>query len=100
MTCSDNLPVCGGAPATGECGASPALGPNDGKFFPLGVTGRIELAFLCSEIVETGSLSEAVSPDFKIWATVPPGAMAVVEVSRNGTDYVQLDFLDSSDKSF
>src|SRR6185369_12752928 len=99
-SCIDGLPACGSSPQSGRCAGNPALGPNDGTTYELKATGRIELGFLCSAIVETGSPSAGESPDFKIFATVPGGARAVVEVSKNGTDYVQLDYLDTNDKTF
>jgi hypothetical protein len=101
MACVDSAASCGtGAQAMGACGDNAALGPNDGKLFDLGTGGRIELAFLCSAILETGSRIGAESPDFKIWSTLASNAKAVVEVSFDGSSYQQLDYLATSNQSF
>ncbi|HJZ89017.1 MAG TPA: hypothetical protein VKN99_27790 [Polyangia bacterium] len=93
-TCVDALPPCGAAPA-GSCASNPALGPNDGRTFDLGMGGRIELGFRCAEVVERGS-----PDDFKIWATVAMGARAVVEVSWDGSLYQVVGTLDRPDETF
>jgi hypothetical protein len=98
-SCLDSLPGCGGAAQGGTCAANPAVGPNDGMTFDLGMSGRIELGFLCSAIVEHGG-GAAPSPDFKIWSTVMNGGRATVEVSKDGTKYESVDFLTSSDQTF
>jgi hypothetical protein len=91
VSCLDGLPVCGTMPKQGgPCASNPILGPNDGNAFMLDNLGRIEVGFLCSFILDGG---------IKIWSTVPPGKQAVIEVSKNGSEYVQLDILDTSDKT-
>jgi hypothetical protein len=99
MSCVDGLPTCGSGPQTGSCAMNPAVGPNDGVYYDLGAQGRIELALLCGAIVEHGG-GATESADFKIWSKVAASANAVVEVSRDGSIYVQLDYLNSDNKTF
>src|SRR5690606_31290911 len=83
QVCGEGLPVCdAGDPA--PCGPAEVLGPPDSATFVLEAGGRIDLGFRCSPVVERG---EQGSPDLKIWAQVPAGGGAVVEVSTDGATY-------------
>jgi len=102
VTCTEGLAACG-EPAGGACAGDAgqaAVGPNDAMRFDLGAGGRIELAFRCGLILETGGAGGTISPDFKVWATVAAGASAVVEVSFDGSRYRQLAWLDEADETF
>ncbi len=95
--CNGGSPSCLVLPET-SCDAKLALGTNDGQRWDLGANGTLEVAFLCGFIMEHGG--DAVTPDFKIWATVTDGSRAIVEVGPDPSHYQRLDFLDESDKSF
>ncbi len=100
-TCTDSLPICeAGVVSTGTCPANAALGPMDGAFHTLPPGGRLEVAFRCGAILEHPSTNGTATFDFKIWATVPEGAIAQVELSVDGSAYVSYFTLDQSDKSF
>jgi hypothetical protein len=87
LACADAEPSCGAVDAV--------LGPNDGVTYPLGVGGQIVIAFRCSFIVSHGD-----QLDFKIWSTVPAGSTAAVEVSADGSQYLAIDSLATSDQTF
>ncbi len=93
-TCSTTLPACGDA-ETGPCYPHPALGPNDGMVFTLGANDLLEVAFRCGFVEHTGS-----GADFKIWATVPDGAAATVDVSYDGSSYSTLGGFFNSNPTF
>ena len=100
-TCTDVLPECeAGVVSTGTCPANAALGPMDGAFHALPRGGRLEVAFRCGAILEHPSTNGTAPMDFKIWATVPEGAIAQVELSVDGSTYVSYFTLDQSNKSF
>src|SRR5262245_18879817 len=63
-TAGAGLPPCGMPSAA--CGAEAALGPADGKSFPVGAGGTLLLALRCSYVVDHGG-----PPDLTIWASVP-----------------------------
>ena len=94
QVCSDGLPPCDGQPVP-ACGPSQVLGAPDGTSYPLEAGGNIELGFHCAPAVERGGTD---SPDVKIWADVPEGASAVVEVSDDGSNYVTWVELTQSDQ--
>jgi hypothetical protein len=96
--CLDTVPTCG-TPRTGPCANNPAVGPNDGMTYDLGMLGRIELGFVCSAIVERGG-GMMESSDFKIWSTLASGAKAIVEVSKDGSQYITVAYLEMSDQTF
>jgi len=98
-TCDPKL-GCNGQPDFGTCPAIPVLGINDGVTYTLGMNDRLELSFRCSSINEQGSPDGTPSPDFKIWATVPQGSSAVVEVSFDGENYTSLFFLSLNNQEF
>jgi hypothetical protein len=88
-SCLTSLPQCGDLPP--PCGPNAVLGANDGNAFTLGANDKIELGFRCNVINVDG---------IEVWAQVPAGASAVVEVSQDGTSYKSIGVLDSSNKSF
>jgi hypothetical protein len=95
VSCTGMLGACGDVPPPCQP-ARPALGPTDGKTYPLGAGDRIELALRCGLVYEHGD----ATADFKIWANVPAGASAVVEVSLDGSFYAVIDSLTTSDQAF
>jgi hypothetical protein len=84
--CSDALPACGLEVPDGgaTCGPPEVLGAPDGLTFTIDADGSIDLGFRCGAIVEQGGIG---SKDVRIWATVPDGKIAVVEVSDDGVTY-------------
>lgn len=92
-TCADVLPDCEAAPPT--CGPSEALGPPDGDAAILEPGDSLRLGFRCSSIRERGGFG---TPDLRLWATLAPGAHAVVEVSVDGSEFVVLDELREDDQ--
>jgi hypothetical protein len=99
-SCIDDLPECSTDLVTGDCSANPILGPMDGASFSLNADDRIEVAFRCQPVVEKGSSDGMPSNELTIWATVPDGASAEVSVSFDGSSYLFLSTLDTSNKSF
>lgn len=95
--CTESLPACSDAPAA--CGPQDVLGAPDATAYVLPANGRIEVAFRCSQITEKGASGDEVSYDFQILATVD-GGEAVVEVSFDGSDYVTVQPLTSTDQTF
>jgi hypothetical protein len=96
-SCGETIPECG-TPAT--CGPIQVLGANDTQTYSLAAQGSIELAFLCDTILENVSNDGSETVDFRIWATVPSGASAVVEVSHHGSTNVSLDTQTATDQGF
>jgi len=88
-SCLTSLPQCGDLPPS--CGPNAVLGANDGTTFSLGANDKMELGFRCNVINVDG---------IEVWAQVPAGAAAVVEVSQDGSEYKSIGVLDSSNKSF
>jgi hypothetical protein len=84
-------------PDLGACPAAAVLGAPDQRTFSLEPKEVLEVALLCSSIVEHGG---ADSSEFRIWAEVPDGASAVVEVSQEGSYYQAIGKLTRSDQSF
>lgn len=96
-TCAETVPVCDGSAPLEPCGQDAVLGPADGVFGALEAGGQLEVAFRCGSVLETGGVD---SPDFSIAATVPAGSSALVQVSVEGVDYVDLAGLDSTVQQF
>ncbi len=95
--CTETLPACSDAPA--DCGPLDVLGAPDATAYVLPAYGRIEVAFRCSQITEKGASGDEVSYDFQILATVD-GGEAVVEVSLDGSSYVTVQPLTTTDQTF
>lgn len=94
--CTTELPACD--ETASDCGPTEVLGAPDGVSYTLPESGRLEVAFRCSSITETGG--EGVTPELEILSTVPEGSSAVVEVSFDGNTYSTLFNLDTSDQQF
>jgi hypothetical protein len=90
-SCSNAVPACG-EPAT--CGPAELLGPPDQTTYSLMPGQLVEVALLCSHVLERGGDGSA---DLKIWATFEAGASATVEVTFDGTDWYDLGEVTTSD---
>ena len=94
QVCGEGLPTCDGS-ASPACGPPEVLGPPDGASHVLEAGGRLDVGFRCTPVTERGGMG---SPDLKIWAQVPEGAGAVLEVSEDGASYEVWAQLVSSDQ--
>lgn len=92
-TCTDSP----GCPMTGTCSQHEALGAPDDQTFELEVGGQLEVAFFCSQLLEHGL---ELTDELRIWATVPPGARAIVSVGLDGSNYDTIDVLDADNTTF
>jgi len=91
MSCGDTLPQCG---AAATCGPTAALGPPDQVDYELPAGGVLELALRCSFVMELGGINSA---DLKLWADIPQGSAAVIEVSVDGAFWHTLGPVQTSD---
>lgn len=82
--CGDMMPLCD---ELGTCGPTALLGAPDEAAHVLPVDGFVEIAFLCSSMIERGV---DASPELKLWATVPEGGSAIVQVSVDGASYDEI----------
>jgi hypothetical protein len=99
-SCTESLPLCSDNTIL-DCGPQEVLGPPDDVSYQLPATGRLEVAFRCSQITEKGSVGDEISYEFQVLSTVETGASAVVEVSLDGINYTSLQYnLTQSDQSF
>jgi hypothetical protein len=90
-TCTVGADACGSGTA---CGPTEVLGPPDGATFAVEAGELIEVALLCSHVLERGDDGSA---DLKLWATFAEGAGGVVEVSYDGTEWISLATVDAND---
>lgn len=97
-TCSDRVPDCG-TPAV--CGPGEVLGPPDAASFSLPPDGIIEIALLCSYVLERGlGEGDVALPDLKLWATFDETAFALVELSFDGVEWEPLVSNPTDDPDF
>ena len=89
QACTEGIPPCDGSDPE-PCGPTEVLGPPDDVTFELEAGGRLDIGFKCTSVVERGG---AATADVAIWATVPEGADAVIEISEDGANYEPWDEL-------
>jgi hypothetical protein len=90
-TCSNDLPVCGGTPAM--CGPTALLGAPDQVTYSLAPGDLIEVGLLCSYARERGP----DTADLKLWSTFEAGASALVQVTYDGSEWLDLGEIMASD---
>ncbi|MBK9071099.1 MAG: hypothetical protein IPL79_08885 [Myxococcales bacterium] len=92
--CGDMMPLCD---ELGTCGPTDLLGEPDEVAYVLVAGGFVEIAFLCSSMIERGV---DASPELKLWATVPEGGGAIVQVSVDGATYDEIGVMNSETLEF
>ncbi len=97
-SCNDQSAACGGTHK--PCDADAVLGANDGIMWALGANDSVEVAFLCSVVVQHTTDGGDEAPSLKIWSAMAAGASAVVEVSFDGSNFTTLGPLDTPNKTF
>jgi hypothetical protein len=98
---------CDGTPSTGTCEPNPALGMPDGAGFALDEGGTIEVAFRCGWAMRHLSPGGEILPDLRVvsmgdFPDPDAGLMvpAIVEVSYDGSSFVELGPIVSANQTF
>lgn len=92
--CGDMRPDCD---ELGTCGPTELLGAPDDVPYALPAGGSVEISFSCNSLVERGG---ADSPELRLYGQFPEGTSAVVQVSRDGTEFDELEVADDEAMEF